>query len=479
MASRLKAWWPSVLISTVVIVMITAVGVLVKDLWFAYLDPLVRYQGGGIVKLPPLGTKAFDLFLSHAQNFGQDQVATIKLTLEKLLPKINIFLDVEALDDLHMLTDLVANLRNVLVFLTQGCLQRHFVRLEVTAAAKLGVQTIVVQETDPRHGSVSLARHHEDCPEGAREHLFGAEAHDVILWYRANYYKPTGIRQIVQQLLVTDHGSLPGVVIPGEISQRAVKLPPVDDIRAIHFWLPNCAPWCTQLKHTLEAGLPGLVIGLSEPGAFAKVMITKNNAAKARRESCVSGGGHALRRASLAMQNLFRQVVAQNSKVFIEGLPAHAMLVPLNAHTLQNPAVQDDLFEAIQAKMQVVLLHMQEEEFQAVPFAEFFEQCPDKLRDAGLFDTPARVFHFEEPYCTVSTKLVGMGLELGTARNGARNWESILEALVLFKKTPPTPAVFPVDDGAPGAINTPSYVAAMAPVDDEAVDATLGDEALK
>jgi hypothetical protein len=169
---------------------------------------------------------------------------------------------------------------------------------------------------------------------------------------------------------------------------------------------------------------------------FAKVMITKTNAAKSRRESCVSGGGHALRRASLAMQNLFRQVVAQKSKVYSgsEGLPAHAMLVPLNAHTLLNPAVQDDLFEAIQAKMQVVLLHMQEEEFQAVPFAEFFEQCPDKLRDAGLFDTLARTWHFKEPYCTIATKLVGMSLEPHTTRNDTRNWELILEALALCKK---------------------------------------------
>jgi hypothetical protein len=73
----------------------------------------------------------------------------------------------------------------VLVFLTQGCLRRHFVRLEVSAAAKFGAQAIMVQETDPRHGSVPLSEHRDDCPESARAHLFGAQAHHALSPKRA------------------------------------------------------------------------------------------------------------------------------------------------------------------------------------------------------------------------------------------------------------------------------------------------------
>ena len=188
--------------------------------------------------------------------------------------------------------------------LTQGCLQRHFVRVEISAAAKFGVPTILVQETDPRHGSVPLLEHRNDCPAGAvREHLFGEQAHKVILWYRMLHYKFTGVRQIVQQLLAVDSSSLSDMVFPGELAQRAVKLPPLDNVRSKHFYLLDCAPWCAKLKHILESGLPGLVVVLAEPGTFAKPISkikAENHWGTLR--------GNMVRRASVAIQNLVKQV---------------------------------------------------------------------------------------------------------------------------------------------------------------------------
>jgi hypothetical protein len=50
--------------------------------------PLPRFKGSGrVVMLPALEQyQNFDLFLSHAQDLGQDQVATIKAELVNLLP---------------------------------------------------------------------------------------------------------------------------------------------------------------------------------------------------------------------------------------------------------------------------------------------------------------------------------------------------------------------------------------------------------
>jgi hypothetical protein len=90
------------LVCSVIFVAITAVIVVIHDIRRLLRAPLLRFAHSGlVVMLPPLAKhQVFDLFLSHAQDLGQDQVAVIKGALEKLLPSVNIFLDVECLDDL-------------------------------------------------------------------------------------------------------------------------------------------------------------------------------------------------------------------------------------------------------------------------------------------------------------------------------------------------------------------------------------------
>jgi hypothetical protein len=99
-----------VLVSTIFFVLFAGMSAIVYDSRRVLREPLLQYkEGRRVVTLPPLGGASFDLFLSHAQDLGQDQVATIKGILEKLLPSISIFLDVESLDDLHALDKLVTD----------------------------------------------------------------------------------------------------------------------------------------------------------------------------------------------------------------------------------------------------------------------------------------------------------------------------------------------------------------------------------
>jgi hypothetical protein len=137
----------ALLVSSVLFVVFSALSLILHDLRVVSTEPLLRFkETKRIVLLPVLEHhQVFDLFLSHAQDLGQDQVATIKGALENLLPGVKIFLDVEALDDLHVLGDLVTGSRNVLLFLTKGCLRRHFVRLEIEAAVGGDVNVILVQ----------------------------------------------------------------------------------------------------------------------------------------------------------------------------------------------------------------------------------------------------------------------------------------------------------------------------------------------
>jgi hypothetical protein len=160
---------------------------------------------------------------------------------------------------------------------------------------------------------------------------------------------------------------------------------------------------------------------------------------------------------------------------------ARALLVPLNALTLEDEGVQQDLSAALQAKTQLVLLHIQEEEFGAVPFSRFFEQCPDHLRGAGLFDELACAWFFNEPHLSISCKVVGMKLKKICTAASATNklvpldsnspqcWQRTLwEAFSVCKKTSPIHAVVPVVDEARERVNAPSCVSAVIPVDEEA-----------
>jgi hypothetical protein len=305
----------------------------------------------------------------------------------KLLPSIQIFLDVESLTDLHALDKLVISSKAVLIFLTTGCLQRYFVRLEVTAAADNGVKMILVQETDDRHGHAAVEKHRSECPEAAKKTIFDSR-HKEILWIRAAHYKLVSIKQIVQRMLVDDTAeTLPELLLPGEITLQKVELPAVgssEDAKATcHIWLPECAPWCSRLEACLQEGVPGLVVKRASPGSFATAQLSTQREMRAR------------------------LIAGENN---LEERPAHALLIPLNKHTLEDKGVQQDLSAVLRSGIQLVLLHIQEEEFGAVPFGRFFEQCPDNLRNAGLFDELACAWFFNEPHLSVSCKVVGMKL---------------------------------------------------------------------
>jgi hypothetical protein len=84
---------------------------------------------------------------------------------------------------------------------------------------------------------------------------------------------------------------------------------------------------------------------------------------------------------------------------------------------LENEGVQQDLWAALQSNMRLVLLHIQDDEFGAVPFGRFFEQCPDHLRNAGLFDELAVAWFFHEPHLSIACKTVGLKLESKMATN--------------------------------------------------------------
>eukprot|EP00741_Cyanophora_paradoxa_P021575 tig00021365_g20826.t1 len=95
----------------------------------------------------PSGSDEYDLFLSHRQSTGADLARSIKLELEQMRPGIRVFLDTDALDDIHDLRAAIAASRAFLLVLTPGVFESQFVVKEVVAAADLRRPALILWDT--------------------------------------------------------------------------------------------------------------------------------------------------------------------------------------------------------------------------------------------------------------------------------------------------------------------------------------------
>ena len=105
---------------------------------------------------PPAVTSGFHLFLSHQWQYGQDQVGTVKNTLQAILPTMRCFLDVDSLQDIAKLEAHIAESDVVLIMLTQGYMSSANCLRELRESVRLQKPMIVLRETDANHGAVSL-----------------------------------------------------------------------------------------------------------------------------------------------------------------------------------------------------------------------------------------------------------------------------------------------------------------------------------
>ena len=263
--------------------------------WFVYSDVtnahqarVARLSDGSLVWLKqsghPLGR---NLFLSHSQQDGGDQVAHIKKELEQLVETIEIFTDVAAgrketsLDAKGSLDVIIENSDALLCFVTTSYFTRKWCVLELKMALDAGKAVFFVYDTDPRHGGMSVkevleyattqdARAQEDkaahisnlvsnysgavsaaqqAASSARQasattdgewlHMWLQEtlpglldSRPVIPWFRDAHCKVVSLKRILQVTLAASFdaerfdSALPALHIPGETSRRRVHLPP-------------------------------------------------------------------------------------------------------------------------------------------------------------------------------------------------------------------------------------------------------------
>jgi hypothetical protein len=111
----------------------------------------LRFRGSGArVLLQGVPAGHHHVFLSHSQKHGQDQVASLKQTLARAIEGIQIFLDVDTLDNVQDLPMLVRRSNNIVLFTTEEVWSREFIITEMGCAVSTGVDVIVLREIDPR-----------------------------------------------------------------------------------------------------------------------------------------------------------------------------------------------------------------------------------------------------------------------------------------------------------------------------------------
>jgi len=138
------------------------------------------------------------LFLSHVWSDTQDAASVMKRQLQRLLPNVNVFLDVDDLADISLLeayierTSVIAILLSKNYFWSVNCLR------EARATVLFEKQVINVHEVDPLKGGAPLEEIKECCPADCCTHIF---KHPVVRWYRLPEFQMETLKAVAIAML--------------------------------------------------------------------------------------------------------------------------------------------------------------------------------------------------------------------------------------------------------------------------------------
>jgi hypothetical protein len=381
----------------------------------------------------------FHLFLSHAWSTGQDQVLSIKKELQLIVPSLQIWLDVENLENVADLEDSITQIDVSLLFLSKGyfsswnCLRevRHAVFVHSaslcadvaasdinTRRRSLGIPVggssiILVRETDEQnHGGLPAAELLGQCPPqiGCKNHIFnldpdcqgcgiGCEVDfrsilraradspgGVIDWIRFKDFKMISLKQIVQQMLVA---AQPGgkqeldikLSIPGELSGTRWEMPRSPSMRVL---LHHGCHLSNELPSLLQQAVPGMAVALLNDGGAGEVPQLLADAV---------GNVHVDERTEVSTK----------------------LLVVVHDKCFENARVVKSIEFALIHKISIALLHEADADNQGCTFGSIIGQCPPDLMQISGFAGmklfgPIAVQWSRGPHQPVSLRLLAKSL---------------------------------------------------------------------
>ncbi|EOD04884.1 hypothetical protein EMIHUDRAFT_220686 [Emiliania huxleyi CCMP1516] len=270
---------------------------------------------------------AWHLFLSHIWSTGQDTVGVIKSELQLLLPGIKVFLDAR----------------------THNCLR------EIRASLEQSKPLVLVQEADPAKGGGTLQALRGECPDELQSDIFD-QGRTQTTWYRIEEFQRVSLKTIAVLLCSPDYvgQNALGLYVPGEPRIHSFAL-----ARPVTLWASPANAGALELASELAAAFAGLTVSTAED----RGSVTASH-----------------RRSSIMRRSTPRRA----------GDATH-MLLYLNEDTWSDERLAEQVRQAREDRLPIVMAHENDPDKGGVPFSRFFETTPqesDSLRGAAIPPCP-------------------------------------------------------------------------------------------
>jgi len=205
--------------------------------------------------------KHFHTFLSHVWGTGQDQMRIIKQRLKEMLPYLEVFLDVDDLEEIGDLEGYIDRTSTILIYCSKGYFQSKNCMRELVSTTTKRKPIIALIDPDASRGGLSVEEVRAQLLEAQASyakwgfdanttpngetlhgHLFQAMA---IEWNRIGIFQDVTMRLIAERLLEDAAGT---TYVDGElISHKLKALPPPKDEHRFHICCSGCNPGALEL----------------------------------------------------------------------------------------------------------------------------------------------------------------------------------------------------------------------------------------
>jgi len=400
----------------------------------------MRVKGSGKPpELTLLEGQKFHLFLSHVWDTAQDAVAVIKRQLQLLLPEVQVFLDVDDLEDIGDLETYIEQSSAILMFLSKGYFRSRNCLREVTATLEQGRPYLFVHEADGGKGGGTLNDLMLELHNVTqREKLF--DGRRTTQWHRIADFQLVSLIHIAEDMLrfsASHRGKAVQLYIPGSLQQQKLTFE-----TPVVLYVSSNNPGAMQAAAEMQATFKQIGVTSTPPpnlmsdGRVRRRAVRRSSLQLARLESVLfrsstrgtdreskAGQGPSTQQGAAGADHAVRRGEAKET----EGPSPTHFLLYLNKRTYMDDmgvTLAQEVRGARASGLQVAMMHENDEARGGCPFSTFFHSSPQDLIDSGLYRTLAIAFVTGEGHREVSRLLFAKSLGAQVLNAGKKRFSS-------------------------------------------------------